>query len=589
MKKIFCSVIAIAVIVCIMVPARSYAESPLTSKEFVPYSKPIELQYFRSLPDSDEPVNVGYYKELEKMTDIKITFIDVSKDVQLQKLMLMVAAGDVPDIIEFPWRRHAGLLENMAEMGAIIELDGLINDHAPNLNGIFLSNREIKRQITSDNGHIYHIPEINLSGYRVTTGPVIRGDLLKKYGLKAPGAIEAWEAILTVFRDNERAMEPLSFDVSVFEESHSFIGAFGIPYGFGVRNGKVFYGPIEDSYKEFLATFCRWYQNGLIDREFALLRGQQLNNKVNSGRVGAFIGRVDELKDSINAVKSLDPSFELIPVQNPFKPGIDKLDINTGIPFVAESGIAISSRNKYPEETMKLIDLGYGEEGYRVSGYRTDESIDGSSENNEQKEAVRLWSDDGYGNNPSLMPPVTLTRDESIEFSAIMDNLSVYTLEYFVKCVLGAESLDSYEKYVETAKKLGSDRATEIMQAALDRYNKRLPKLKVVGKIINTDTEPVVFTEDGMLLPIRFVMEGIGGSVAWNDKNKIVTAVRIDTVITIKLNSSEVLVNYEPVTNNIEIRLINNRTYVPADFIQEVFGHTISYDEKNRTVTITNY
>jgi putative aldouronate transport system substrate-binding protein len=547
----------------------------------------------------------------------------------------MATAGDTPDLIEFPWQRHMGLLENMAEMEVIIELDGLINKSAPNLHSILQSNWEVKRQITSDNGHIYQIPGINLSDNRVTTGPVIRGDLLKKYGLNEPETIEDWERMLTAFKDRDATINPLSFDMSIFKESNSFISAFGIPYGFGVRDGKVFYAPIEDSYKEFLITFSRWYKEGLLDPEFILLRNSQLNDRVNSGKVGAFIGSVNNLRDSIDALKSIDPSFELIPVQNPVLQNVDALNIKSGIPTVTEFGIAIGSRNKYAEESMKWIDYAYSEEGYRlynygiegytytvdndqiqytdinlnntdslsvnqamdrylralpvVPGYRTDESIGKSYTYKEQKEAVGLWSANSGEYNPSLMPPVSLTQEESYELSTIMDNLSVYKEEMFAKYVIGAASLDLFDEYVETTKKIGIDQAIEIMQTALDRYNNRLPKLKVNGKIIETDTEPVVITKGETLLPIRFVIEGLGGSVAWHDKSKIVTGVLKDTVVTLKISSAEVLVDYEPKMLDTEIMAMNQRTYVHAIFIQEVLGVTINYDENSRTVTITSY
>lgn len=641
MKKILCPVIIMAVIASMIFPVRSFADSPVTSTDFYtayPDIEPITLTYFRSQTDNmgdEESISDSeFYKELEKRTNITISFIDVSEDVQLQKLMLMAAAGDTPDLIEFPWQRHMGLLENMAEMEVIIELDGLINKSAPNLHSILQSNREVKRQITSDNGHIYQIPGINLSDNMVTTGPVIRGDLLKKYELNAPETIEDWERMLVAFRDGDVTINPLSFDMSIFKESNSFLSAFGIPYGFGVRDGKVFYGPIKESYKEFLITFSRWYKNGLIDPEFILLRDSQLNDRVNNGKVGAFIGKADDLKESSDALNSIDASFELIPVQNPVLQNVDALNIRSGIPAVTESGIAIGSRNKYPEESMKWIDYAYSDEGYRlynygiegltykvyndqiqytdlimnntddlsvdqamdrylrllpaVPGYQTNESIDKSYICKEQKEAVRRWSVNCDGNNPSLMPSVTLTKEESYELSTIMDSLSVYKEEMFAKYVIGATSLDHFDEYVKTTKKLGIDRAIEIMQTALDRYNNRLPKLKVSGKIIETDTEPVVITKGETLLPIRFVIEGLGGSVAWNDKSKIVTGVLKDTVITLKLNSTEVLVNYEPKILEIEIMAMNQRTYVPAGFIQEVLGVTVNYDENTRTVTIAS-
>ena len=580
--------------------------------------KPITLTYFRTMPDDTDEIHYAkFYNELRKRTNVKLSFIDVPEDVMLQKLNIMAAAGDTPDLVEFPWQRYPGLAEKMAEMDVIIIMDELINEAAPNLCRIFEMVPQVKNMIISDyDGHIYQIPGINLSGGIVNTGPVIRGDLLKKYGLAVPKTIDEWETMLTVFRDSGDGIVPLSFDLSVLENSSAFIGAFGIPFGFGVRDGKVFYGPVEESWKDFAAVFSKWYEKGLIDPEFLILNDSQLKEKVNSGKVGAFIGDAESLKESIDALKSIDASIELIPVQYPVMQNYNALNTLQCTPSITESGIAISSRNNYPVESMKWIDYAYSEEGYRlfnfgieepsyepviepkhagsgslqklpeVPGYKADTCITGY-EYQEQKTAVRLWSASAGDNNPSVMPPVSFTREEeNDEFLAIMKNLSLYTNEMFAMFVVSGSPPYSFDEYAEKAEKLGAGRAVEIMQAAYERYNVFSDELKVNGKTVETDTKPCVFIEGELLVPIRFVIEGLGGSVAWNGKNKIVTGIWNDTVITLKLNSKDVIVDYEPRTVNTEIIAMNKRTYVPALFIREVFGVTVQWNQNTRIVNI---
>jgi putative aldouronate transport system substrate-binding protein len=617
---------AVDIILDYMISYRDYNSPEVLGQEQQAVSpgfitdKPITLTYFRWIPDKDDENHyTEFYNELEKRTNIRLSFIDVSEDVMLQKLNLMAAAGDTPDLIEFPWQRYTGLLEKMAEMDVIIQMDELITEAAPNLSELFQLVPQVKNMIMSDyDGHIYQIPGINLRGGIVTTGPVIRGDLLKKYGLAVPKTIDEWEKMLTVFRDNGDDIVPLSFDISGFRnstafiDSAAFIGAFGIPFGFGVRDGKVFYGPVEESYRDFVTTFNRWYKNELLDPEFLILNNSQLMDRVNSGSVAAFIGDAYNLKESIDALKSVDASFELIPVQNPAMHDFYALNTLPYAPQITESGIAISSRNKYPVESMKWIDYTYSEEGYRlfnfgveghdpnneqaaagslrklpeVPGYKADKSITGY-EYEEQKTAVRLWSAVSGENNPSVMPPVSLTQEENDELTAIMENLLVYTKEMFAKFVIIDDTLKNFDEYVEIAKKMGIDRAIKIMQTALDRYNNLLSaELQVNGKAIETDTKPYVFIEGEAMLPIRFVIEGLGGSVAWNEKSKIVTGIWNDTVITLKLNSTDVMVDYEPKTLSSEVIAMNKRTYVPVSFIQEVFGVTVHWNENTRIVNI---
>ncbi|MNO06956.1 hypothetical protein D3C81_2289570 [compost metagenome] len=54
-----------------------------------------------------------------------------------------------------------------------------------------------------------------------------------------------------------------------------------------------------------------------------------------------------------------------------------------------------------------------------------------------------------------------------------MTDVDTLVDEMTLKIILGAEPLDSFEKYVDKLKSVKLDRAIEIKKAALERYNKR--------------------------------------------------------------------------------------------------------------------
>ncbi|HHW49627.1 MAG TPA: hypothetical protein GXX14_13575 [Clostridiaceae bacterium] len=128
--------------------------------------------------------------------------------------------------------------------------------------------------------------------------------------------------------------------------------------------------------------------------------------------------------------------------------------------------------------------------------------------------------------------------------------------------------------------------AVDIIMDYMILFKSYAPELNVNGKTVETDTEPYVFIDVEMLLPVRFVIEGLGGGVAWNGKNKIVTCMLNDTVIILKINSKDVLVDYECKTLDAEITTINNRTYVPASFIREALGVDVQLNENTRVVNV---
>jgi putative aldouronate transport system substrate-binding protein len=71
------------------------------------------------------------------------------------------------------------------------------------------------------------------------------------------------------------------------------------------------------------------------------------------------------------------------------------------------------------------------------------------------------------------LPLVTPTPEESAEFAKIMTDVNTLVDEMTLKIILGAEPLESYEKYLEKMNSIKLSRAIEIKKAALDRYNKR--------------------------------------------------------------------------------------------------------------------
>ena len=71
------------------------------------------------------------------------------------------------------------------------------------------------------------------------------------------------------------------------------------------------------------------------------------------------------------------------------------------------------------------------------------------------------------------MPNGTPTAEESEEYSTIMNEVETYRDEMTNKFILGTESLDNFDQYVETMNSLGLQRAIEIQDAALERYNER--------------------------------------------------------------------------------------------------------------------
>lgn len=107
------------------------------------------------------------------------------------------------------------------------------------------------------------------------------------------------------------------------------------------------------------------------------------------------------------------------------------------------------------------------------------------------------------------------------------------------------------------------------------------------GKKINFETSPAI-VEGRTLLPIRSVVEAIGGDVQWDNGTKTVTINTCDVEISIVINSKNPIVNGEAKNLDVAAQIIGGRTMVPLRFVGEALGAEVGFDANTKTVTI-NY
>lgn len=99
-------------------------------------------------------------------------------------------------------------------------------------------------------------------------------------------------------------------------------------------------------------------------------------------------------------------------------------------------------------------------------------------------------------------------------------------------------------------------------------------------------TVPVIENER-TLLPVRAVVQAMGGAVAWDDETKTAALAKGDTVILLKIGSDTAFINETyHILDTVPVT-INDRTMLPIRFIAEGFGYTVGWDGNTQTVTLT--
>lgn len=467
--------------------------------------------------------DIEFAKELTKRTGVKVQYLHPAAGTNQAReaFNLMLASGDLPDIIEYSWFDIPGGPNSALDNGYILKLNPVIDKYSPNLKKFLKQNPTYNKMVQTDEGSYFVYPFVRADETLViTAGPMLRYDWLKELGLAVPETIDEWYNVLKAFKDKKGATAPLCLEA--VQLSQTFAGGFDNTENFYQEKGKVKFGGIEPNRKKYFAEMNKWYNEGLLDKNFATINRRIIDSNVLTGKTGASYGSGGSgLGRYMQAMVGKEPkSFSLGPARfpTPKKGTLPKFANATLFAGPNNQGsAAISAKCKNVEAAARLLDYAYSPAGHLLYNF----GIEGVSykmvdknpvytelimknpeglaltqvmskymrghtngpfaqdkryleqyyELPEQKEAIKVWSKQEWLK--YMMPPVTPTPKESEELAKIMNDINTYTEEMTLKFIMGVEPLDKFDAYVAQIKKLGIDRATQIYQAALDRYNKR--------------------------------------------------------------------------------------------------------------------
>ncbi|MCH5213106.1 MAG: NAD(P)H-dependent oxidoreductase [Oscillospiraceae bacterium] len=99
-------------------------------------------------------------------------------------------------------------------------------------------------------------------------------------------------------------------------------------------------------------------------------------------------------------------------------------------------------------------------------------------------------------------------------------------------------------------------------------------------------TTPVIINER-TLLPVRAVVEEMGGTVDWNGDTREVTLSYNEDTIRLTIDSQAAYLNEKAETLDTAPTIINDRTMLPIRFIAEGFGFDVDWNGDTQTVIIT--
>lgn len=469
--------------------------------------------------------DMDFIKDYEEKTNIKLDITTPPQSDFKTKLNLAFASQDIPDIIYAggPNTLNAQAEVEYGSQGLLAPLEELIPEYAPNFNKLMEENPEIRKSITTTDGHIYALPHINDGPTsQWIMGPVwYNGEWLENLGVtELPKTTDEFYDLMVRFKNedpngNGQADEIPISDVNFGGLRPWFLPAFGVKgWGVNVRDDEVYYSFTDPGFRGYLEFMNKLYTEELIDPEVFSQSKEQLQAKGQEDKVGVFqewfsyfiTGRSEEEAINDPMLYPLTSEYQKEPI-SPIGPGIKR------------GSFAISAKNPSPEAALRWIDTFYTPEGFEYLYYgpegsfwvwNEDETVREYSKDalaSDDQEKYRGYVTPAYGitvpaysvpldpiggqtenpfndfieketkekildNGEIIFPLTYLTTEEQDEVSAITVELETFMKENEAQFINGSKPIndDTWNEYIKTMNEIGAERLIEIYQASYDRW-----------------------------------------------------------------------------------------------------------------------
>ena len=457
---------------------------------------------------SEYNLNESYFAEsIRKATGINFQIESSPSSTTTQKLRVLIAGGDLPDIMPM-----IGTIDDMNDLGMQGAFEPVTPyiDKLPNFKSIFVDGEEswVMKSYQATDKNIYLIPGYDYNR-AVNHGMLYRKDIFDKHGIKMWNNLDEFYEVLKKLKELYPDSTPF-----VSKNAEGIVGKLGT--GWGLVNEDMFYNEetgvwrysdTQPETKEILDLLKKLYTEGLLDVEFLTCTQAAWTQKMTQ-RDKAFvtfdwIGRLDMFKEQ---TKDSIPEYDLR-WANPIGP---KKTVKT-LEKVA-SGHSVAKNDK-SLLAMKLCDFLLSPAGAQLStigvegetfeinkrGYASFPELGGEEKVNtideigdkyglfqlykradrrasyfdytEREKEAQEYAEDKAHMEP-LDPKLTFTKDELEIRTKYFSELKRATKEFYVQYIMNPNAGDKeWNDWLEKAEKHGVSQLEKIYNDAQKRYD----------------------------------------------------------------------------------------------------------------------
>jgi len=245
-----------------------------------------------------------------KTYNVAVTFKPVPRWTEVEVINNLLAAGDAPDVCvtySYP------TIQTYADMGGVLDMSSYLTQYKDQLKNMWalLGDTNIYYDRDPKVGTVYAIEALLFQNNRTST--FVREDWLKKLNLQAPTNIGEFESMLRAFKANADKllgkdadkMIPFSISTDVGWRADILTTSF-VPNS--ITDKDMWINGFDDrrllwpNYKQGVKVLNKWYNDGLIWKDFAISEKNEDNN-LKAGYVGSMIHNWDyPYRDADNGI-----------------------------------------------------------------------------------------------------------------------------------------------------------------------------------------------------------------------------------------------------------------------------------------------
>lgn len=474
--------------------------------------------------DSQHPAwakDLYYHKVIKEKTGVTLQDVGGAANATTMSdgFLLMLAGGELPDIVIAPWTAYTGGAAAAIDDGYVLDLMQY-SEYMPNLMNWLDENPDVAAQVLTSDGRLAFAPFVKANPI-VGMGMVIRKDWLDALNLEEPATVDELHDVLVAFKENYNCKAPLTFESRwLFQQgaSNPLSSAWLTTYQEYIIDGKVQFGPLTEEYKEFIQTMADWYKEGLLDPDFASVDKSTVQAKFSTGEAGVSLQQINNIENCISSNEGTDyavVALSSLVMNKGDEPQLSQQSIQK---FDGGFGYAVSTTCSNVEAACRYLDWAFSEEGMMTMNYgvegTTYEVKDGKVEltdlvmHNEEtpssnsarneiawvqnrvgvsldialgyKEESRNWIDvwtahmDKY-----VLPTVQYTEEQQNTISKKWGDIDDLCQEKILKYVIGSEDINAtWDSFVDSVKQMGIEDVLAAKQEAYDAYLAKVESLK---------------------------------------------------------------------------------------------------------------